>query len=428
MGKIKNFGALAQNDLRGFALLIAEAGFKAIDTKEVIRRQVRIEGGMIFVGGEGFRLEDLGRIVFVGIGKCSFDAGAAVEEVLGDKLAAGVLLDVRAGSLKKIKVLVGTHPMPSEQNIAATREIVEFLKGLTEKDLVIFVISGGGSALLCLPDGFSLAEELLVEKHLMKAGADIYEMNTIRKHLSLARGGNLAKAAWPARVVSLIFSDVIGDNIEFIASGPTVKDITMVTEAREVYKKYNIEVITGFPPDKFLETPTEDKYFEKVRNIVVVSNAVALDAMQRQAAALGLASEVVTRKLSGEARSVGVEIQKTLDLTKGRKVLLYGGETTVQIKGKGKGGRNLELALSALRFVGEDQIIISLASDGRDNTDYAGGICDVLTRRRAEKLGLDIEKYLADDDSFGFFSKVGDYVMTGPTESNVADLIIAIHG
>ncbi|MEK7630185.1 MAG: DUF4147 domain-containing protein [Patescibacteria group bacterium] len=426
--KIKNLDKLAENDSRKFALLIAEAGLEAIDTTAAIQRNVKILGRFLHLGGEEIELEKIKRIFFVGIGKCSFESGAVIDGILGDKLNEGIVLDVRKGHLKKIKVFTGTHPLPSKVNIEATGEIIKMLTGLNEDDLVIFVISGGGSTLLCRPAGFALEAELKIFECLTKKGADIYELNTVRKHLSLARGGNLAKAAYPAKIVSLIFSDVLGDNLEFIASGPTVKDTTTVAEAGKIFEKYNLKNCSGFTPSEFIETPKEDKYFERVRNVIILSNEIALRAMAKKAEEFGFAAEIVDRKFRGEAKEMGAVIQKNLEAVGAKKVLLYGGETTVTLKNKGKGGRNQELALSALRSINEKQIIIALASDGKDNSGHAGALVDTLTKKKSEKLKLSPEKFLEKNNSYDFFTKVGDYLETGDTGSNVSDLIIALNG
>ncbi|MCL5017170.1 MAG: DUF4147 domain-containing protein [Patescibacteria group bacterium] len=425
--KIKNFKKLAVTEDRKKLLDIVEAGLEAIDTKKVILNSIKIENEKLLIQGHSFSLKTAERIFVVGIGKCSLEAGAALEKILGKRLAGGMVLDVHEGELKKIKAYTGDHPLMSPRNIATTKKIIELLSGLTEKDLVIFVISGGGSALLCQPKNFTWAEESSVVDALIHAGANIQEMNTVRKHLSLARGGFLAKYAYPARVVSIIFSDVIGNNLEFIASGPTIKDTTTLEEARAVMKRYDIQKKCGFSPDNLIETPKESKYFEKVKNILLVSNRTALEAMSEKATQLGYISKIMTDNLSGEAYKVGENILGDLSREAAKTVLLYGGETTVKVRGKGKGGRNQEVALSALRRIGPGQVLSSVASDGKDNTDHAGAICDIISKDKADHKKMDAERYLKDNDSYEFFKKTGDFIRTGDTGSNVADIIIAIN-
>ena len=425
--KIKNFRKLAVSEERKKLLKIIEAGLEAIDTKKAISNAVKIEKGKLLIYNHAFSLKNAEKIVVVGIGKCSLEAAAVLEKKLGKRLTGGIVLDVHEGELKKIQTYTGDHPLMSPRNIDATKKIIELLSGLTEKDLVIFVISGGGSALLCQPKGFTCIEESAVVDGLIHSGADIYETNTVRKHLSLARGGFLAKYAYPARVVSLIFSDVIGDNLEFVASGPTVKDTTTLEQAKNVLEKYKIYKKIGLSPLNLIETPKDDKYFERVRNILFISNQTALDAMSEKSLEFGYMPRICKNNLSGEARKVAKEIIDELSKEKLGTVLLYGGETTVKIEGRGKGGRNQELSLSGLRYIKDNQLLISVASDGRDNSENAGGICDIITKEMAKKHNLDIEKYLKENNSYDFFAKTGDYLKTGDTGSNVSDIIIAIN-
>jgi len=424
--KIRNFDALAKTHLRRLALEIAEIGLHAIDTKKVIQKNVRVEDNELFVAQEKIPLKSIKRIFVVGVGKCSLEAGAALEKILGERINGGIILDVREGKLQRIRTFTGTHPLPSIQNINATRQIIFLLSELKKDDLVIFIISGGGSTLLCQPLNLTYEDEAVLLKHLFKVGADIYETNTIRKHLSLARGGYLAKYAYPAKVISLIFSDVPGNKLEFVASGPTIKDTTTVKDAEKITKKYDLEKKCNFKTRELIETPKDKKYFENVKNILMVSNKIALEAMAKKAVEFDFKPKIVTANLTGEARDVGREIARHLNKIGSKNILLYGGETTVTIKNQGRGGRIQELCLSALRFIKEGRIIIGVASDGRDNTEFAGAIADALTKENAKNVGLDPEKHLEENDSYNFFSKTGDFVLTGDTGSNVSDLIIAI--
>jgi glycerate-2-kinase len=424
--KISNFDKLAENDLRKTGLLIAEAGLAAIDTEEAIKRSVVLENNELTVKGIKIPTDGFNRIFTIAVGKCAIVAAASLKKIFGDKLTGGFAYDIKPGEIPGIEVLVGDHPFPSEKNAENSKRILKFLDGLRENDLVIFVVSGGGSALLSNPEDFSVEKEKEIMKKLFRDGAGIKEINTIRKHISLNRGGNLAKAAYPAKVISLIFSDVPGDNIEFVASGPTVKDTTTVADAEEVFKKYQIRSECGIVEGGLMETPKEDKYFANVLNLLVVSNNVALEAMAEEAERLGFGATIVTDVLDGEARFAGEMIVEALHEESPKKVLLYGGETVVVVKGNGKGGRNQELCLSGLRFIKEDELVLTLASDGRDNTEAAGAICDIISKRHAAELGVDPAEFLEKNDSYGFFEKTGDHLLTGPTGSNVADLIIAI--
>lgn len=411
--------------MRKKALLIAEAGLQAIDTPKVIRQNVRLEGQRLWIREQSFDLRKLKRIYVVGVGKCSLVAGAALEKILDKKITAGIVIDVHPGKLKRIRTYAGTHPWPTEKNIDVTKEIIKLLTRTKRNDLVIFVISGGGSTLLCQPGNFTCIDEKQLLQCLYREGATIQEENILRKHLSLARGGYLAKYAYPSQVVSLLISDVPGDNPEFIASGPTVKDTTTVRDAQRVHEKYHSEKCCGILEHELLETPKADKYFKAVHNILLVSNKTALSAMAKEAQAQKLRPKIVTSRLSGEARTVAIRIIHDLAVAKPNTVLLYGGETTVVLKGSGKGGRNQELALAGLRYIKKGQIIATVASDGRDNTDSAGAICDIITKGKAKRLQLSPEAYLRHNDSYTFFQKVRESLVTGDTGSNVSDLIIA---
>lgn len=427
--KIKNFEQLAVSKKREIALRLAEEALQAIDTKTVIRRAVRFEREKLFVNGKSFEILPSARVHVIGIGKCALDAVRALEEVLGDRITKGVVLDVREGELKNknIKEFVGSHPFPEERNILATSFIIEALREMSEDDIVIMIISGGGSALLCQNENLTCDEEKRIVSALFRAGAPIQDVNIVRKHLSLARGGYLAKHAHPARVISLIFSDVPGDDIAFIASGPTVLDITTIDDAKKILEKYNVPLWKSFAESGLIETPKDERYFNKVENMVVVSNEIALNRMVEVADEAGFRAKICTKHFSGYARDLGEGVVHEIHTSYHNTFFLYGGESTVILKSNGKGGRNLELALSALRYIDDDDIVISFASDGRDNTEFAGAICDIITKKKAEELQLEPEKYLERNDSFHFFEKTGDFIKTEETGSNVSDLIIAIH-
>jgi glycerate-2-kinase len=424
--KVKNFEQLATTPERRVALAIIEAGLMAIDTRAAVEGGVIFHDNTIKFRDHEVSLFGVERIFFVGVGKCALDAATVIEEKLGERLTSGIVLDVREGILKKMKAYAGTHPLPSEKNVEVTREIIASLSDLTERDLVIFVISGGGSTLLCQPDNFSYSDEAVLFECLTKSGADIMEVNTVRKHLSLACGGYLAKHAYPAQVVSLIFSDVPGGNLEFVASGPTVLDTTSILDAEMILEKYSTGMKCGFSAAKLIETPKDEKYFARVKNILFVSNDLALAAMAGEAARHKLTPRVCSTCLSGEAREVGRKVAEAIKNEPAGTILLYGGETTVAVRGAGKGGRNLELALAALTVLGEKEMLIALASDGRDNTDLAGAIADEVTKREAAALGLDPQTFLADNSSLDFWQKTGNYIITGHTGSNVADLSFVI--
>jgi glycerate-2-kinase len=426
--KIRNADALSTSELRRMALSIAEAGLEAVETPRVIRENVRLSGETLTIDGETVVLHSQGRLFVIGVGKCSRAAVSTLAEILGERLSQGIALDVEDGDVpQRVRVLKGTHPFPSQENVAHTRKILDLLEATTGNDIVIFVISGGGSVLLCQPPEDRWQDEAAAIKALFRAGATIEEINTFRKHFSRGRGGFLAHAAHPARIFSLIFSDVPGDDVGFIASGPTVKDETTVTDAQRILATYAITGDQGNDlSDALIETPKDKEIFERATTLLLVSNMRALASMQAKAQELGFAARVVTAQLRGEAREIGRELAGTIGQEQPHTALLYGGETTVTIEGDGQGGRNQELVLGALPFIAEGMLIASCASDGWDNTDHAGALGDMQTKERSREANLDPEAYLARNASYDFFTHVGDYLETGRLESNVADLIFAL--
>jgi len=418
---IKNYEQLAISDLRKDALSIVDAGLDAINTPAVIRKMVSVENQKLLIDGNAFDRINNQRVYVVGVGKCALDACTELEKILGDSIVAGIVVDVRPGTLLRLKTFTGSHPYPTEKNVDATAEIIQMLKDCRQDDLVLFVISGGGSTLLCQPDNMTCLDEEKLLRTLFSKAATIEEINLIRKHLSLARGGFLAKYAFPAKSVALIFSDVPGNDLTAIASGPTVFDPTTISDAKKVLLKYGISDISGL-----VETPKDPGLFSQVKNILVVSNQVALNAMNNKGAELGYKVKIVTNELLGEAREVGADITERINGEPSKTLLLYAGETTVTILGNGQGGRNQELVMGALNKINDDSLVISLASDGRDNGDHAGAISDVRTMEKVRSFNLNSDEFLSHNDSFNFFAKTGDYILTGPTGSNVSDLVLAL--
>jgi len=424
MSKIKNTATLATDQKRADALEILESGYQAIDTEKIIESKIEMDGDELCIGADRYTCHHYENIYIIGIGKCALTAAKVLEKTLGEKITDGIILDINEGQLQKMTSFAGSHPWPSEQNVTVTKKIVEMLDQVTDKDLVLVVISGGGSALLCLPFNTSCQTLVEVTQSMTKQGADIHELNTVRKHLSEVQGGQLAKLAYPAQVVSLIFSDVIGDDISVIASGPTVKDETAAKEAEEILKRYNLFDQPGKTNLLLTETPKEDKYFNRVTNFLMATNTDALNAMKEKAKTLGYQAEIISKTISGEARDVGAELAQRQ--IKPGQVLIGGGETTVKITGSGLGGRNQEMALSALAFLTPEKVLIAAASDGRDNSDVAGAIGDVGILETAEKLRLDHQEFLNNNDSYHFFKQTEGQLKTGPTGSNVADLFILL--
>lgn len=426
MSIILNKEELGINKLRKDALDILETGLEAINTEKILRNKIKLEDDILDIQGNKFDLNLYDQIFFVGIGKCAFDGARVIESILGNKLTNGAALDVKAVSAetlvdrRKIKSYVGTHPYPSLQNISATKEILEMLKDANENDLIITLISGGGSSLFDLPT-FSVEKLIEITQILTEKGADIYELNTVRKHFSQIKGGQFTKICYPSQIVSLIFSDVLGNDISVIASGPTVLDKTTADDAKKVLEKYNIDHSSL----KIIETPKIPEYFEKTKNILIASNIDALEAMEEKASSLGYDAKIETDRLSGEAKIIGKEF--ALRELMPKSCILFGGETTVKIgENKGKGGRNQTMILSALPYVKENFILACMASDGWDNTDHAGAIADSELLIKARSLNVSAEEYLGNNNSYDFFEKVGGVISTGRLESNVSDLCIML--
>ncbi len=422
---IKNFDHLATNPLRRQALLIAEAGLKAIDTKAAVRRLVKYNNQkeILEVAGKKYALMDYERVMCVGFGKAAFDAVSEIQVSLADKIKCGFVIDLKEGSLGNIVCKVGTHPYPTKVNIEATKELMAMLSNCSEKDLVLCVVSGGGSALLCSPHDMSCEQEVAIIAALTVKGATIQEINTVRKHISTIKGGQLAKLMYPATVISLIFSDVPGDDLSLIASGPTVLDKSKVQDAGDILKKYDALEAVGMHSCRLIETPKEQKYFEKVHNILAVSPRQALSAMKDEAEQIGFDVEIFSQNFQGLAKELGPQI---VSASKSRMALIGAGESTVQITGHGVGGRNQEMALAAIPNLSENQVLVCVASDGHDNTDAAGAIADSSSSLRAKALGLDVSHYLENNDSFHFFEQLGDQLITGQTGANVSDFFICL--
>ncbi|MEM1680595.1 MAG: glycerate kinase [Sulfolobales archaeon] len=444
---IKNFDELASSELRSDALRIIEAGLQAADPVRSIKNVVRLEGSRLVVGGKVY---DIGSGVKVlGFGKASASMALAVEEVLGDLIIDGIVIvpkGLKPPKLGRIKVMYGSHPIPDEDTINSTKELLR-LCSQSEGGTFIVLISGGGSALFELPvEPITLNDLRVLTTQLLKCGADIKEINTVRKHVSMVKGGRLAELLYPSNVVSLILSDVVGDPIEFIASGPTAPDPTTYDDAVKLLKRYEIfdsipasvrEVLMKGLRGELRETPKPgDKIFDKVLNYIVASNYISLKAMEEEARRLGYNTLILTSMVEGEAREVGKllagvmkNVKKYDEPVRKPAAILAGGETTVTVRGKGIGGRNQELALSvAISIAGLDNVVFaSIGSDGVDGVSVAaGGIVDGETVIRGRELGLNPYDFLNNNDSYNYLSRLGSSILTGPTGTNVNDLLIAL--
>lgn len=398
---------------------ILNAGFSAINTENAIRNLIRIDGETLHVDGHLFDLAKYKNIYCIAFGKASGDAVLTLESILGAKLSGGVALDKSDYPTQLVKLYRGTHPRPSEDNVKASGEIYKLAEGLGEEDLAFVVVSGGGSALLCWPESECENGKLLYEAFL-QTGGTVREINTVRKHISSLKGGGLAKTLYPATVISLILCDVSGGYYEDVASGPTYYDTSTIADAEAVLEKYKLTL-----PIILNETPKDKKYFDKVYNIPVLSNVVALDAMEKKARELGYETKILGAEMyDAPEKAIETFVSQARDNT----VLLAGGEPSLAVTKKGgSGGRNEMTSLMALKHISEKDTFSSCASDGIDNqSKYAGGIVDETTLSKARELYLDLDTALADFDPEPFLEKTDDLVLTGETGSNVSDFLIMI--
>ena len=422
MSLIKNLDTLASTELRKKALSLVDTAFLSIQPQTVLKKNITYSGTTLTIRDESYELKKYKHVYLVGFGKGSSGVVKYIENLIGDRLTKGFDIDVVDETFTKVQYTKGTHPLPSQANIDYTHTVLEEVSGLSEDDLVIVVICGGGSVLF---EASSLTLEQLsqVNDVLLKSGATISEMNVIRKHISKVKGGKFAKKLYPATVVSLLFSDVPGNDLSVIASGPTVADMTTEDDVKKILDKYKMEEAMRLPPHIFSATVQDERVFKNVHNILVVSNKTALDAMKEKAGSFGLPIKILTDRLQGDAKELGKYL---LEQTEEHSVLFAGGESTVHITGKGKGGRNQALVLASLPYAKENTILIAFDSDGWDFYGYAGAVGDTETVKKAKDKGLDMKAFLDNDDSYTFFEKIGDGIDTGKLESNVSDLFIVI--
>lgn len=424
---------------------VLQAALKAVDPVAAVKAQFQREGDWLYVGGRELDLDHYRNIYVLGGGKAGAAMARAVEDVLGDRLTGGVV-NVKYGHLaptRLVRVNQAGHPLPDAAGVRGAQAILDLARQATAEDMVLCLISGGASALMPAPaSGLELADLQSTNQALLRCGATIVELNAIRKHLSAIKGGRLAQAAYPAQVISLILSDVVGNPLDVIASGPSVPDPTTFADATAVVDRYDLW--DALPPvvvdhlcrgqaGQLAETPKPgDLVFERTCNVIVASNTVAAEAAVRQAEDLGFNALLLSTYVEGEAREV---TQVVVGLAKEvvyhdrpllrPACLIIGGETTVTVRGDGKGGRNQELALAAaIHMAGlEDVHIVALATDGTDGpTDAAGAIADGSTIDRATELGLSAADHLRRNDAYSFFDRLDDLLLTGPTNTNVNDL------
>ena len=434
---IKNFNSLVSNapfhlkNAREDALIMLENALQRVNGFNAVYSFISLDDSIFKVGKEKFSLELFDDIYLLGFGKASVAMAKAVKEILPIK--EGCIITNEKQKVHGITVYNASHPLPEEKNVYATEKLLRIAEKAKKNDLVILLISGGGSSFLCKPR-ISLSSLRKVTEMLMNAGCNIEELNTVRKHLSFVKGGQLAKKI-KATIIALIISDVIGDKLEFVASGPVVRDTTTYSDAQNILKKYNIwgkikevdEIVMKGMKGEIEETPKEE--FEHVHPFIIANNEMACEEAKKKAEEMGYYAKVVSTSLTGEAREVGKAIAEYAKVFPREKaVLIFGGETTVVVKGKGKGGRNQEIALGAIKEIeGENIVLLSCGTDGKDgNSDAAGAIIDGWSMKKARKKKLSPDSFLQNNDSFTFFRKIGDVIFTKQTGTNVMDVQIVV--
>ena len=434
---------------RQHAREIFEAGLAAADAEAAVARSVALEGGSLILGGRSYPLGEISRVRVVGMGKASAAMAVSLERRLGSRIDSGLIIvkDGHTRSLERIRIVEAGHPVPDQRGVEGVQALLRQIRGLEARDLVVCLISGGGSALTPAPvAGITLEQKQEVTAHLLSSGATIHEMNTIRKHLSEIKGGNLTRHAHPARVISLILSDVIGDDLDTIASGPTVGDRSTFGDCLAILHRRGLSGRIPPPVLSHLEAgarkqipetlKADDPIFAGTQNLIVGNNRLALEAAGDKGKKLGYDVVFPDALEEGEAQKLAadhLELARRVRAerpTGSRPVcILTGGEATVTLRGPGKGGRNQEFALAA--SIGMEgfrgMTLLSGGTDGTDGpTDAAGAICDGETTKRGRGAGLDPMAYLSANDSYHFFQPLGDLLMTGPTSTNVMDLRVIL--
>jgi len=418
------------------------AGVENVKPMNLMTRHVLIHQGILSMDGISFDLATVKNIYVVGFGKASAAMSQALESILGKKITRGCVITKYGHSIPQeiVEIIEAGHPVPDENGLQGTQKILSIVNSAGEDDLVICLISGGGSALLAdVPQGCTLEDLKSLNSILLKTGANITEINCIRKHLSKVKGGLLAKAAYPAQLVSLIISDVIGDPLDVIASGPTTPDPTTFAEAVSILKKYNIEdkipnqlyrvLLDGVNNGQKETLKASDEALSNIGNLVIGNNLSALRAAKEKADSFGYNTRIVTNTLDGDVADVAGFIIETIKSADKNSCLLFAGEPTVKVTGTGLGGRNQHLALMlATRLKDMPGItVLTAGTDGTDGpTDATGAIVDSETWENATKLHLNPEQFLANNDAYHFFRQAGGLIITGPTQTNVMDLMIAL--
>lgn len=435
--------------MRDHAIQIFRSAVEAVQPAALLPAFISLEPPMIRLGEQYFAVDPAAGIQVLSVGKAAAAMALSAEALLGSWIRSGLVVTKEGHSLplSYCEVMEAGHPVPDRRSLQAGEILLERISDLSENDLVLLLLSGGASSLLAdCPAGVSLQELQSLTAAMLRSGADIHEINTVRKHLSPGiKGGRLARAAYPARVCTLIISDVLGDSTDSIASGPTVPDSTRFSDAWQVINKYNLSASLSLPMKQWLmdglegktaENPLPgDPVFDKVSNLIIGNNTMALQAAARAAGALGFNTFIIDDAVRGESREVAVSFVKQLmDFDGDRPAcLLMGGETTVTLSGHGKGGRNQEFVLAAYAALRKHYqpdtwpVLLSAGTDGSDGpTDAAGAIIDPALHAQVSALGLSPQYFLDNNDSYHFFDKAGGLLKTGATQTNVMDIMIGL--
>ncbi|MEC4674094.1 MAG: glycerate kinase [Nitrospirota bacterium] len=427
---------------------LIQAGLEAADPTVAMDHAVKVQDGILRVGKRQFHLKKYQRVVCVGAGKAAATMAVTLERLLGPRLEGGVVVvkDGHGRRTQRIQVLEASHPVPDYRSERAAKSILELALSLTSRDLLIVLLSGGASSLMAVPArGLTFKDKQTTTTFLLRCGPSIHEINTVRKHLSAIKGGQLAMNTL-ATVVTLTLSDVLGDELATIGSGPTAPDPTTFSDAHTILKKYHVWRDIPASVRKHIEAGVKGKVsdtpkpgmglFKRVHHEIIGNNRLAIESVAKQAKALGLETLILTTKLQGEAHEMGSmvaavagEIHESGQPVPRPACLLWGGELTVRVTGKEKGGRAQEFALAAALKIGgfPKTFVVGFGTDGTDGpTDVAGALVDGETVARALKQSRDPSQALVRHDSYNFFKKAGGHILTGPTGTNVNDIYMLL--
>lgn len=442
-GLIANGKIPALKKARKDIFSILECTLNGLDPCHIIKKSVKLKNSFLSINNKKFNLNNFKNIYIVGAGKAAYRMALALELILGSRIAEGhinILSNERL--LKNISFTVASHPFPDEKSIEGTKKIIKIAEKAGKDDLVIALISGGGSALMCMPaEGISLKDKVETTKLLIKSKAPINEINAVRKHLSSVKGGLLAKHAYPATLISLVISDVVGDDLGTIASGLAAPDSSTFKDTKKVLKKHDIwnktpvsvrNHIEAGIKDRSMETPKgNNKIFGNVSNFILCSHDAVMDLAEEKACDLGYSTFRIKELMHGEAKKTALKlVSQAGKISKKAKkpfIAVAAGETVVKVKTACPGGRNQEFVLASINKLSKNMIVASLGTDGVDGVcpmPVAGAIADFYTKEKAVKHRLNIKKCLATNDSYIFFAMLKDNIITGPTGTNVGDIVI----